>query len=150
MLQLHPMPHHHRKASVRARRKQVTPQDEQGQRLDAARAAFRAAWQAKVDRKRQQAVRIRGLAEPIRYSISGETPLLLIAAGCIGAFLQISFQFVREGGGYSPLWLVLGFGIVTIPLRLGALFAVRLCDRWAERCEQSADLMELPRHRNSK
>jgi hypothetical protein len=32
---------------------------EQGQRLDAARAEFRARWQARIDRKRRQAERTR-------------------------------------------------------------------------------------------
>lgn len=149
MLQLYPMPRHRHKASARARRKQAEPQDEQGQRLDAARSAFRAEWQAKVDRKRRRAARLREFAARIR-----KKPLIVpLGGGCMGAISYVAVLLLRQYWSSLPLAAGVGFifgWALTIPLIPIALGATRLCDRWADRCERSAKLMELRRHRNSR
>lgn len=148
-LRFHSMPRQRHKASARARRKQGPPPDQQGQRLDAACTAFRAEWQAKVDRKRRQAAQPREFAAQIRRN-----PMIVpIAGGCVGAIISVAVLLLRQYWSSLPLAAGLGFifGLgTTIPLISIALGATRLWDRWADPCEQSAKLMELRQHRNAR
>lgn len=147
------MPRHRHRASPRARRKQTGPPDEQGQRLDAARATFRAEWQARVDRKRQQAARLRRFAEAIRNGIRRDPRRPFITGGCLGTAILGSPFLGHKIWPNLPFWMILGFIIgylIAMLLTPGVLLVARLCHAWADRCEQSADRLEPWRRRNSR
>lgn len=78
-----------------------------GQSLDDARQAFRAEWQAKVDRKRQQAVRARLKAEHFEHSV-GELVIWRAncgVAGTVFSSLMCCYISIR-------VWLALGCAAV--------------------------------------
>lgn len=113
----------------------------EGQRLDAARADFRAAWQAKVDQKRRLAVRARhGAVFVIKAS-----QIFILAGGFYGAAvgalrlsgvlgLPLSFDGVIVG-------FLLGFIAFSPSLYVGAALAA-VCRRYAERSERQAQELE--------
>lgn len=135
------MPRHQRKASVRARRKQDTLQDEQVQRLDDARAEFRAEWQAKLDRKRQQAKRALGHA--------GDFKVLAELMAVAGAICGLFVGGVIGGGTGHPVVTViiavfatlLGLGLALVPAALLRVCG-GICRRRGERLEREVREME--------
>lgn len=81
----------------------VVTRNVHGQSLDDARQAFRAEWQAKVDRKRQQAVRARLKAEHFERSV-GELVIWRANCGVAGTlFSSLMCCFIS-----SRVWLALG------------------------------------------
>lgn len=129
------------KPSVRARQKQETPQDEQVQRLDDARAEFRVEWQAKLDRKRQQAKRALGHAGDLKVLAE------LMAGG--GAICGLFVGAVIGGGTGHPVVAViiavfgtlLGLGLALVPVALLRVCG-GICRRRGERLEREAHELE--------
>jgi hypothetical protein len=106
-----------------------------------------------VDRKRQRAARIRGFADRIRNTLRRDPRKVFLAGGGLGAALLGTVFFLYINRPYVPFGPVLGFMmgyLATLALTPGALRVAWLCQRWADRCEQSADQMEPTRRRHSR
>lgn len=112
-----------------------------GQSLDDARAAFRAEWQAKVDRKRHEAARAQ---EKARRWASAPQKLLLggaVLGGLGGVYLGVSTGAFRVLPALILALALSGCGLV-IPLAAAATACATRQKQRADQLEREAQRLE--------
>lgn len=113
-----------------------------GQSLDDARAAFRAEWQAKIDRKREQAERAKRTAVLLLERVA---ELIVVGTTGFGVLLGCLIGFQRRD---LATGLTMSFHAATIGVLLSVvLVGVTMLSSWfcryqAERLEQEARELE--------
>jgi len=117
-------------------------QSAEGQRLDAARAEFRAGWQAKLDRKREQAIQARWCED--RW-LASQGKILVGGSGVGAAFGLIVTAASARPLESIPFCLVIGIVgglILALPLLFSAVVATANSRMRAERLEREVREME--------
>lgn len=136
----HSRTHHDREQLARTTSAESVARNAHGQSLDEARESFRAEWQAKIDRKRQQA---KEAAEGALFCYR-TSRAILIGAASVGALCG-GVMGLRSGLP-SALFTAISGALVAVLLALlpaGAVFvcAWLLCEN-ADRLKREADELE--------
>jgi len=113
----------------------------EGQRLDDARAEFRAEWQAKVDRKRQQAKRAMRVAIAIKWAAGGITFGGIMIGVFLGAKTAATAGYLVSQGMVVVICAAVASLFAMLPILL-ALLCSWIFRSHAERLEREATELE--------